>query len=317
MVRNALILGLTVLLAAPMLYLMLRGPVLNTTPREFIAGELRTVEFALMRLNGWIWLTGLIGVVLCIKRDDLASRLVVCVLGICAVGQLAAYPRILGWPWAAGLPLVVPHEFQWTFQLAWAVGVGIGIDGLIGSVLRWRPFAPHRGRLALPVLLLALLLTGAWGLPDVKGNLRRFVHVYGQNFPGATAWIRGNTDIDDVFVCEPIWAFAWLNAQTGRKVWLTEPGHSNPRVDWRERRRVLDEMAAAPTPEAFWRLVREHDIDYCIPSPGWMPRVLADPALRGELIPAYLELVFGGGPDQAAILRVRAEPRDRAFLRQE
>ncbi|UCG34094.1 MAG: hypothetical protein JSU68_05550 [Phycisphaerales bacterium] len=317
LVRNALILGLTLLLAAPMLYLMLHGPVLNTTPREFIAGELRTVEFALMRLNPWIWVTGLIGVVLCIKRANLASRLVVCVLGICAVGQLAAYPRIMGWPWAARLPLVVPHELQWTFQLAWAVCVAIGIDALIGGLLGLRPFAPHRGRLALPTLLLALLLTGTWGLFSVKGNLRRFVHVYGQNFPGATAWIRANTDIGDVFACEPIWAYAWLNPDTGRKVWLSEPGHSNPRVDWKERKRGLDEMAAAIKPETFWRLVREHDIDYCIPSTGWMPRVLADPALRREAIPAYLELVYGGGPEDAAILRVRAAPFDPAAPQQD
>jgi hypothetical protein len=284
---------------------MLHGPVLNPVPREFIAGELRTVEFALMRLNPWIWLTGLLGLIVCIRRADLASRLVVCVLGICAAGQFLAYPRIMGWSWAARFPLIVPHELQWTFQLAWAVCVGIGIDALIGRVLGWRSLAPHRGKLALPALLVALLLTGAWGLPGVNRNLRRFVHVYGRNFPGATAWIRANTHIEDVFACEPIWAFAWLNADTGRKVWLTEPGHSNPRVDWKGRKRVLDEMAAAPTPEAFWRILREHDVGYCVPSPGWMPRVLADPALRREAVPAYLELVYGGGPDQAAILRVR------------
>jgi hypothetical protein len=308
LIQNAVLFGLTIIVAAPALYMTLRGPVLNPVPREFIAPELRTTEFALMRLDLWLWGVGLIGLVSCLRRSTLGGRLVLSVLLLTVFGQLAAYPRVLGWAWAARLPLVVPHEFQWTFQLAWAVCAGIGIEHLVRTLCRWRPLAPHARRAGLVVAMAALALTGTRGLLDAPQNLRRFVHHHADNFPEATAWIRQETAIKDVFACEPIWAYAWLNAHTGRKVWLTEPGHSNPRVDWHRRRAVLDSMAEAPDPAALWRLTRAHDIDYLIPSPGWMPRVLAESRLQQQAVPAFFEVVYLGGPEDVAILRVRQSP---------
>jgi hypothetical protein len=306
--RDLAMVGLTLACAAPILYLMLHGPVYNRAPRTFLAPELRTAAFALLHGNPWIWIMGLVGVVVSVRRDEWASRWLLLVLAVCLLGQLPAYLRLAGCPGATHVPVIVPHEFQWTFQLAWAVCVGVGADhGLRYLTARWK-----LGRWQAPatagLTALAVALTGVWQMPQVHRNLRRFVHRYATNFPEATAWIREHTHINDVFACESQRAFAWLGPDTGRKVWISEAGHSNPRVDWETRRQVLSELAEAPTPEAFARLAQRCGIKYCIPSTGWMPRILADSALREVAVPRYLRSAYQDR--KLAILEVVSGPDD-------
>ncbi len=300
--RNLAIIALTGVAAAPILYVMAHGPVYNTMPREFLNQELQTVEFALMHGNPWIWITGLVGLMVSARQKDWGAQLLVSAVAVCCLGQVPAYLRLYGPAWVRSVPVLVPHEFQWTFQLAWAICVGVGTDyGLHALTRRWGFLQTHPRRVAV-LTLCALVVTGMWGLPHAERNLHRFVHRYATNFPEAAAWIRENTDINDVFICDVRLAFAWLNPDTGRKVWITSPGHSNPRVDWKMRHRVLLELTEAATPEAFARLARRHGIKYCIPSPGWFPRILADPQLREVTVPAYLRPVYEDG--KVAILEV-------------
>ncbi len=91
-------------------------------------------------------------------------------------------------------------------------------------------------------------------------------------------------------------------------IWITAPGHSNPRVDWSRRKRILDQLADAPSPQAFWQLARQHGIDYCIPSPEWAPNVLTNPALGPLTVPTYLEPVYVA--EKIHILKVVEVPRD-------
>jgi hypothetical protein len=299
--REACILGVTLLAAAPILYLMLHGPVLNPEPHEYVADELRSAEFPLMRYNLWIWAMGLIGLVRSARGRDAASRLLIVGTGICAVAQLPGYARVFGLPGSSHLPVVVPHEFQMLFQLGWAIGVGVGIDAILEWCSRRHAWTPRGLKPAVRdgvLLLLALVLTGAWGMSDVKVNLRRFLHHYGSRDPAfraAADWVRRNTDINDLFMCDADLAFAWLSPQTGRKVWVTGHGHANPRVDWYGRVWTLEKMSELTSPQAFWRMARDRGVDYCIPSPGWLPRVLTDPELGPMTVPTRLEPVFVAG----------------------
>ena len=309
--REACILGVTLVVAAPVLYLMMHGPVLNPEPREHLADELRTAEFPLMRYNVCVWALGLIGLVRSVRGRDAASRILVLGAAVCVLGQLSGYARILEWPVFARVPVVVPHEFQMLFQLAWAICVGVGMDALLRQVAVRVPSA--RGRPASAVLTLVMLvLTGAWGVRGAPANLRRFLHHYGPRdaaFQEAADWTRRHTSIDDLFMCDADLAFAWLSPQTGRKVWVTGHGHANPRVAWYPRVTTLREMSALTSPEAFWRMARERGVDYCIPSAAWLPRVLADPQLGPLTVPRYLEPVFVSG--NVHVLKVVERPTAR------
>lgn len=294
--RNALVVGVTFLIAAPILYLILHGPVLNDDPREYLADELGTVRFALLRGNPWLWGMGLVGVVACVRRADLGSRLLVCCLFVTLLGQAPGYLRMYGGEWAKWVPMIVPHEFQRLFQLGWAIAVGVGVDRVIVwvtthvTVDRTRPLA------AGGLTIAACLLTGVWWVGDIPENLRRYlkpINVSSQQVE-ASEWVRRHTDLNDVFACEPDLAFRWLNAKTGRKAWIMPPGHSNPRVDWWERARVLRLMGEAPTAESLWLLAREHGIKYLVPSPNWNPAALRDYAPDSAEPAPYFSLADGG-----------------------
>ncbi len=311
MARTACLLAVALVVAAPILYMMLHGPVLNREPREYIASELGTFEFALMRGNLWIWATGLIGLICSIRRADLGSRLLILALAVSVVGQLPGYGRLFELGLPSFIPTLVPHEFQRMFQLGWAICVGVGIDaGLTAltarfNLLRVRPIAVSA------LTLLALVATGVWGLPGAPKNLGRFLiaEPLPPAFVTTIGWIKDNTDINDVFACEPGWSFAWLNAETGRKVWISARGHSNPRVDWLARQEVLIELLETSSPETFWRLARARGIDYFIPSPSWNPKVLADPELFAQSVPRYFTLVLPGGPEAVPVFQVNPTPR--------
>ena len=72
--RSVCLLAVALAVAAPILYMMLHGPVLNRVPREYIASQLDTVEFALMDGNLWILATGLVGLISSIRRADSGAQ---------------------------------------------------------------------------------------------------------------------------------------------------------------------------------------------------------------------------------------------------
>jgi hypothetical protein len=115
----------------------------------------------------------------------------------------------------------------------------------------------------------------------------------------ADEWILANTNINDVFACEPDLAFRWLNAETGRKVWIMPEGHSNPRVDWQQRARALRELENASSAEAFWQLANQYGINYFVPTAKWRPKIVADKNIYREAAPKYIELVYGSYEDMA------------------
>ncbi|MCP4589192.1 MAG: hypothetical protein GY842_00470 [bacterium] len=312
--REVLILSITLVVAAPVLYLMLHGPVLNPEPRGYIADEFRGAEFALMRYRVWIWGAGLVGLVCCLRSRSVGGRLLVGAVAVCVAGQLPGYARVFEWPGASRLPVVVPHEFQMLFQLGWAVCVGVGLDRLLtwlaGRGLGANERSGRRTALTVGLTLAALGLTGGGGIPDTHSNLRRFLHHYGPgadaDFRGAAEWVRERTDINDMFMCSADLAFGWLSPETGRKCWIAGHGHSNPRVDRQRRAEVLERMAVLSDPAEFWDMARKSGVDYCILAHDWRPHVLTDPALGPQAVPRYLRPVYVS--PKVHILKVVSQP---------
>ncbi len=298
----------TVFVAAPVLYFMLHGPIRNSFPREFVAAGVQSVRIALLGLNPWLWGMGLVGLILSVRRSDLGSRFLVSFLAVTVLAQVPSYLRLYGGSWTRDLPLMVPHDFQRLFQLSWAICIGIGIDGVI-RVLVPRVRLLRDNRLSGAVLTaIACAITGAIGFVKAPANLRTYLSPYSMpaSLQEAATWVRANTDINDVFACELDLAFRWLNAGTGRKVWLIPPGHTNHRVDWKHRARVLLTLREAPSPEQFWRIARENGIDYVVPSPNWTPLVIRRLTTGETDVTRYLALVHGrsGG---VPIYRVRED----------
>lgn len=292
--RNILIILVTLLTAFPILYQLLRGPVLNHAGREYIAGEIQTVRFALMHGNPWLWVTGLVGFVYCIRKADFGGRLTVSLLTISLLGQIPGYLRLYGGEWASEIPILVPHEFQRLFQLGWASAIGVGIDLILRFLAERVKFLKEHPYSVTALALGACVITGGWGLVKAKKNYREYVHIFPHPavLQEAGKWIIENTDINDVFACEPQLAFCWLNAETGRKVWLVPAGHSNPRVDWQQRAEVLVEMGNAPNGEVFRQLARKNGIKYFVPSSNWFPRIIGDPKIYSKSLPTYIEQVY-------------------------
>lgn len=303
--RDALAMLAPLAAAAPALLWIQRGPILNPLPRWYFASELRTVEFALLGAHPWLWGLGLIGLVLCIARRSRASSMVLSVLLVTTLAQLSAYGRVYGGEAFRWLPVLLPHEFQALWQLAWAICIGVaagaGIDRLSTAL------AGDRARTALQLALLAacVLITGLRGYLELPQRLRRDQGVFAwpAGYAAAAKWITDNTRLDDVFLCDKQFGYLWLNARTGRKLWLAPIGHTNPRVDWRARARLFDALDAAPTAEAFHALALRCGIDYVVVSPEWVPYVLSDAGPAESVVPGFLQIVFRSG-DGLVILRV-------------
>lgn len=294
--RKILIIGVTLLTAFPILYQLLRGPVLNHVGREYIAGEMHSIRFALMHGNPWLWATGIAGIVYCIRKADFGERLLVSLLAISLLGQIPGYLRLYGGEWASKIPVLVPHEFQRLFQLGWAAAIGVGMDSILCFLTeRIKFFKVHPS--SIKALTLAVcVITGGWGLVKAKNNYREYVHTFPNNpvLKEAGKWIMENTDINDVFACEPQLAFCWLNAETGRKVLLVPAGHSNPRVNWQQRATVLVEMGNAPNGKAFQQLAHKNGIKYFIPSRGWIPCIIGDSNIYNKATATCIEPVYSG-----------------------
>ncbi len=305
LVRHGLIVGTGLLIGLPVVYWLQHGPTLNPMPRQFFSADLKTVRFALLGGNPWLWGTGLLGLVVILRRGGLAARLLMSILLVCLAGQLSAYGRVFGPAWAGFLPVLLPHQFQAYSQLCWGACMGVGIDTLVRAVAARAAGPAHRPVLEWVLLLAALALTAGPGWLQLDQHLHRHQHNYERagEFVEAAAWIRRHTRISDVFVAEYQLAFTWLNPQTGRKVWLAPVGHTNPRVDWQARARLYSELTRERSPERFARLLRENAIDYCLITPEWVPPAI-EAVWRGQAgLPEGLVPVFQRG----AVLILRVE----------
>ncbi len=314
LVRNALLFGLTLAVAAPILYLAMHGPVRNTAPREYLAAELLQPEVALLHADRvpwalWLWSVGVVGLITAVRRRDLPGRLLACILIVSLLGQAPGYARIVLGSTGERLPIIVPHEFQRIWQLAWAVCIGVGIDALV-RYAGGRIAALRRSRAAVSgVTVAALLATGLPGWSAVPGNLRKYLMQADMpaGYEQMASWIRRSTGLNDVFACAPDVAFGFIGPETGRKAWITNVAHSNPRVDWEARANVMLALESAATPAEFTQIAQQHGIKYFMPSRSWMPQVLRDPALRATAMPDYFVCVQNP-PNADPLFKLTARP---------
>ncbi len=306
--RHLASLGVTLMLAAPILFLMLRGPVLNATPREYIAEELATVEFAALHGSPLLWGLGAIGLYAACRRAAFADRLLICCLVVTAVAQLPGYVRLYGGPWTQLVPVLVPHEFQRLFQLGWAALIGVGASLCMDAALPRVRLRPWTGvaRAGMAAAICAAV-AGHW-LMETPQRLRAYLRPLelSGDLLAAGDWVREHTDINDSFVCDHDLAFEWLGVSTGRKAWLVPPGHSNPRIDWVARKLMLDAMAEETSPQRLWSTLVANGIQYVVSADPWTPAVFqsADTGWRH-----YFDLVHPPSqpaPNALAIYAVRA-----------
>ncbi len=313
LVRSGLILVLTLAIAAPILYVAMHGPVRNPAPREYLAPELVQPAVALLHADVlpwslWLWGTGLVGLTVAVWRRDLPGRLLACVLLVSLLGQVPGYLRVLQGP-NASLPIIVPHEFQRIWQLAWAACIGVGIDALVRFAASRIAALRNNSVVVTAVTLIAVLATGGPGWPAVSKNLKGYLMQarITDGYHQTASWIQRSTDLNDVFACTPDVAFQFIGPETGRKVWITSQGHSNPRVDWDARAQIMLALEQAATPVEFAQIAHQNGIKYFMPARDWYPRVLRDPALRQVAMPDYFVCVQTH-PDANPLFKLTARP---------
>lgn len=307
--RTAWVVGPAVLIGGPLIALYQHGPELNPEPRAYLAPEMLTQEFALLGGNPWLWGVGLLGLVCAFRRDTWPGRLLVTTLLVCVIGQLPAYLRTYGPTALSTLPMVVPHQFQMFFQLAWPICIGVGLDAIVRTVAARQTMPRRRAGLSLGLTMATFVLTGASGLVHARSNMRRFLVPmdFLPESQAAVKWIRTHTDIQDVFLCDPPIAFFWLIPETGRKVWMLPPCHSNPRVDWNAHLATFTRLGTTTSPAEFNQVARAAGIKYVLPTESWTPRIISDRDLARETVPKYLHLVYEL-PGQVIIFQVTDPP---------
>ena len=277
-------------------------PKLNPAPLAFVAQELKSLDFILWLPNRWmfwlfwgLWLAGVVSL-LAEKEKTSGMRLLLCVLVVSALGQVPGYLTFL--PALQGRTMaLVPHEFQWYFQLFSLVVVAVGWWRLLWSGGRWRKLAG--------VVALLLLCVPAWA--RVSADSKKYLVFYVEEPPRYTKWINENIESDAVIVVShPQIAYRYIQPQTARRIVHIYPPHMNFGVDVQKRGDLQYELLFDAGKDRVDAIVRELGIDYIF--------------LWRRNMPHERVLFFGDSYDvvysdsEFDILRVDLSPREEETL---
>ncbi len=267
LVATAVAVTIPILLAAPYLLPNLLRPKLNPAPLDYVAPELASPAFTVFIPNRalcvFFWSCLPIGLFALRRRFRRPGvLLLVCCLLVTAGGQLPGYIRILAVanPAVLGglrrLPCLLPHEFQWFFQLFALVPVAYGIGACARIMLK-----RHRRLIHLALTLLLIVP----GYADLRATQMRYLVLHLAPKPRYIAWIEQHTPKDAVIVSSHPWLdYREVQPFTARRILHHYPAHMNFNVDVAKRgERQARLLYHADRAEAE-RIVAEFGLHYLV-----------------------------------------------------
>ncbi|MFH0982929.1 MAG: hypothetical protein V2A79_15515 [Planctomycetota bacterium] len=297
--RLLIVAGVGAPLVAPLAWHLLDLPKLNMFPIEFLAPQLLDPEFAL-QTGAWpIFPLALLGLVSAGRRLRQPAGLIVGYGLVALLGQGLGYLRLLA---DLRTPVLIPHEFQWNFQIAVGMLAAHGAERVAAwiadrierrvsagspwqrlwhrlpacvSAGAWMP-VPHRSWPLSPgaarrlwELLVLLVVVAVAVRKEARPALERQAYYWeptGLSASSAKAveWIWRHTGIDDVFLASERVNYRLVAGWTGRKLVCPPPGHLSVAVSFEQRARDRWRMLKTTDPVELRELLLEYDVRYVL-----------------------------------------------------
>ncbi|MBN2735356.1 MAG: glycosyltransferase family 39 protein [Spirochaetales bacterium] len=254
---------------------------LNPSPLTHLAIELMDPEFALFIPNVILFPLTVVflitGIIYAIRRFHRSQyRLLLIILALVTLGQLPGYIRFLGERgplWARGLasfPVLIPHEFQWFFQL-FALPMIV-----LGFWLIFQYVSKNRFNFLKYILLALFALPGIMAMPV---QYSKFFMSYSPDVyycPVYVKWINENTPKDAVIMSSNvIMSYYDIQSYSGRPVLATMPFYMNYNVNVDQRFSDKNFIIQRASVNDIKSLVKRYDLVYfCIEKSDMSPERL-------------------------------------------
>ena len=249
---------------SPLVWHLLSLRVVNAAPLQYVSALLRDPEFALQTRTWLVYPLALVGLVTAWRDVRRPVGIVLAYAVVSFLGQAWGYLRVLG---HLSVPVLIPHEFQWNFQIALgllAAGGALHVADRVARRIERRAPGTRVSRLLLMVPLVALVVQA-----DAASAVRRkSVHwkstVLSAGRAPAVGWIRQHTAIDDVILASELLDYTLVAGYTGRKIVCPPEGHTNPGVSFKQRAEDRRRMFAATDPVELRRLLSLYGVRYVL-----------------------------------------------------
>ena len=302
--RMLIVAGVCALLVMPLAWHLLSLLLVNSTPIEHLGGELRDSRFA-WQTHAWlIFPLATVGLVSVRKRLYQPAGLIVGYGLIALVGQGLGYLRLLT---DVAAPVLIPHEFQWNFQIAVGLLAACGAARVAtGVTSRGGPRMPGR---RMPRALVTLLVTALAVGHDLRPALERKSGYWRTSMlsterAAAVDWIKQNTSIDDVFLASEPLNYLLVAGRTGRKIVCPPKGYANIALPVVQRIEDRARMLLTSDPAELRTLLVSYQVRYVLLGQGNIPHW---DRWRSS---GLFETVLGAGSRALVILRVRPPALD-------
>ena len=144
--RMLIVAGVCAVCIAPLAWHLLRLPRVNPAPITYMARELCDPSFALPIATPLVIVLAFVGLLKVWPRMRQPVGLLPAYALIGLAGQLLGYLRLLA---GAAIPALIPHEFQWNFQIAVGLLAAAGAAHIAGWLTSFRGLG---GRLRLSLI---------------------------------------------------------------------------------------------------------------------------------------------------------------------
>jgi hypothetical protein len=267
--------AIPVLLFGPFLVPHIIRRVLNPAPFDFVSPRLFDPAWTVFVPNEYLAVVSglliLFGIGRLARNIRSSNALLFFVLvGVTLAGQGCGYLHSLKdhpsgfFRFTANIPFVLPHEFQWYFQLFMLVFLAYGFFSVLDDILKGQ-----KNRLVL-VLFIAFLLPGYFKLVD---NNRIKPGSAESGIPPYAKWVMNNTDKNAVFCLDdPAAALTGFNPFTARKIVYNAYAWINPHVDAAGRERDNNLFFRSSDVASMKAIAHRYGMDYALVSKnGDMP----------------------------------------------
>ena len=253
-------------LVAPLAWHLMRLPHVNLHSIEFVSPLLRDHAYALQSATPLVPLLGLVGLILAWRDRGEKTGMLLAYAAVGLAGQAWGYASLLT---GGSLPILIPHEFQWNFQIAIGMSAAYALAGLaakVAALLRSKPRVQTCTRVAL-LALIVYLATGSevsLARPLQSQAWHSTAPWYRTSLREAIDWINSNTSIDDVVFSPHPFNYTFVGGATGRKLVGVPVGQANIAVDTQARVRDAERLESTHDPAEFAALLDKYDVKYVL-----------------------------------------------------